>query len=56
MLINFEKWADTEFATDLENACDDYFPVTFDHFLSKHHFLGSWGSIKNWLEPKSEPR
>ena len=34
---------------------DDYFPVNFDHFWIKHHFWGSWGSTKNWLEPKIGP-
>jgi hypothetical protein len=33
---------------------DDYFCVNFDHFLTKHRFLGSWGNSENWLEPKIE--
>ena len=31
------------------------FWVDFDHFWSKHHFWGSWGSGGNWLEPKTKP-
>ena len=34
---------------------DDYFQVDFDHFWSKRHFWGSWGSSGNWLQPKTKP-
>jgi len=33
---------------------DDYFCVNFDHFKIEHLFWGSWGSIKNLLEPKTK--
>ena len=33
---------------------DDYFRVNFDHFWSVV-FWGTWGSSKNWLEPKTLP-
>jgi len=31
------------------------FWVNFDHFCIKHYFGGRWGSIENWLEPKTKP-
>jgi len=34
---------------------DDYFWVNIDHFLIEQCFEGSWSSIENWLEPKTEP-
>jgi len=33
----------------------DYFWVDYDDFWSKCLFLGSWDSIRNWLEPKTKP-
>jgi len=34
---------------------DDYFWADFDTFKSSIIFGGSWGSIENWLKPKTEP-
>jgi len=33
---------------------DDYFWVNFDHFWCEFCFWGSWGSIKDRLEPKNQ--
>ncbi len=33
---------------------DDYLRVIFDHFVREFHFLGSWDSRQNWLEPKTK--
>jgi hypothetical protein len=34
---------------------DDYFWVDFDHFWIEKYFARQlWGSIENWLEPKTE--
>jgi len=34
---------------------DDYFWVDFDTFELSNIFGGSYRSINNWLEPKTEP-
>ncbi len=33
----------------------DYFQVDFDLFKLSIIIAGSWGSIENWLEPKTKP-
>jgi len=33
---------------------DDYFWISFEHFLNEHHFQCSWGTW-NWLKPKVKP-
>ena len=35
---------------------DDYSQVSFDHFGTEQHFLGSWGGSKNSLEPQIQPQ
>jgi hypothetical protein len=34
---------------------DDFFGVDLTTFESSSIFGGSWGSIENWFEPKTEP-
>jgi len=31
------------------------FQVPLDHFWRKSHFLGKWGSFKNWFESETKP-
>jgi len=34
---------------------DDYFWVNVNPFCIEQFFKGSWGSIENWFDPKTEP-
>jgi len=53
---NSEFYIDTECVTDLDYQSKLLiFELILTTFKPSIVFRGSWGSIENWIEPKTEP-